>query len=146
MKKNDKKVIIISTIALGLLFVFLIFVVLKYNPNAVSYCIKESRESLSYGGYAESFSCGGGSVGQFQYENETYHGILMFLTIGSMVIAVICELVALLSVIERKAFDFVISIFVIISAILSIISVNFLIKDKTYGNDPHLKENQVITS
>lgn len=131
---NGRTVILIGTAALCILLIVLVFWVLNYSQVG-SVC-----ERLD----SSNFDCGGATVAQFNYESGPLHGDIMavlFLLIYSICIG---EIVSLISIVKNKALNFEIAFFFIISTLMVCIGTTFLIDDIHYGNEPHLKENQVL--
>ena len=133
-KDKSKLIITIGTIVLCILFIVLLVGVLKLDVVG-SVCTKTG---------SDSFSCGGGTTFQFKYPDNPYHTNNMTLIFVFMYSICIVEVVAFVTAIKNKKVSIAAAFLILISAMVIFVSTIFLIDDIHYGNDPHLKENQVL--
>ncbi len=131
---NNSIIIFIGTIVLCILLLVLIYGIL--NVSIVGNVCEQGSDS--------SFSCGGATTIQFQYDDSTIHTDCMIGIFFLIYTICIAEIVSYKSIHKTNGFSLISTFFIIVSVIVVITSTIFLVKDLQYGNKPHLSGNQVI--
>lgn len=133
-KEYSSIIIFIGTIILCILFIILMNIVL--NLSIVG--------NICERGAGDSFSCGGATTIQFQYDDSTSHIDYMIGIFFLIYTICIVEIVSYKSILNIKGFTLINTFLIIVSMLVVLTSTVLLIKDINYGNKPQLKDNQVL--